>query len=65
MIPRTLLLALCLFWMAYQSQFSPVFFMQMVKASLADIESGIDAALIQNVDGEPKPATSWHTASTQ
>jgi hypothetical protein len=65
MIPRALLLAICLFWMAYQSQFSPAFFMHMVKASLADIESGIDAALTQNVDGEPQPATPWHTASTQ
>lgn len=65
MIPRALLLAICLSWTAYQSQFSPAFFMHMVKASLADMESGLDAALAQNVDGEQQQAAAWHTASTQ
>lgn len=65
MIARALLLAICLSWMAYQSQFSSAFFMRMVQASLADIEAGLDDALARNVDGEPAAPAAWHTASRQ
>jgi hypothetical protein len=61
MIPRTLLLAVCLFWMAYQSQFSPTFFFDMVKASLADMEDGLMIAMKHEVD----ETGGWHTASVQ
>ena len=59
MIPRALLLAICLAWMAYESHFSPEFFFKTVRTSLAEIQAGLDDAMQRG--GGP----SWRTASTQ
>jgi hypothetical protein len=59
MIPRTSLLAICLLWMAYESHFSPQFFLDTIRASLFDIGSGLDAAMNTTL------APAWQTASSQ
>jgi hypothetical protein len=63
MIARALPLAVCLLWMAYQSQFSSAFFLETVHAGLADIQAGLDALL--EVDMVPARTPAWRTASTQ
>ena len=45
MIPRLMLLGLFVVWTAYESRFSPRFFMDTVKLSLAEMQSGLDNAL--------------------
>jgi hypothetical protein len=59
MIPRASLLAICFLWMAYESHFSPTFFVNTVQASLADIQAGLDEMLARDMDSRP----GWHTAS--
>jgi hypothetical protein len=59
MIPRASLLAVCLFWMAYESHFSSQFFFDAVRASLVDIRLGLDSAMSLGVTPD------WHTASSQ
>jgi hypothetical protein len=58
MLSRASLLAVCLFWMAYESHFSPQFFIDTVRASILDMQSGLDAVM----NGDLRPA--WHTASS-
>jgi hypothetical protein len=59
MIPRASLLAVCLFWMAYESHFSSQFFVDTVRASLTDMQTGLLGAI--NDTGAP----TLHTASTE
>jgi hypothetical protein len=59
MIPRASLLAVCFLWMAYESHFSPTFFLNTVQASLADIQAGLDEMLARDMNQSP----GWHTAS--
>ena len=70
MTARAWIFVTCLMVMAYQSHFSPTFFLHMVKASLADIQSGIDTALVSTVDhgdgdqqqiAESDPHQGWTT----
>jgi hypothetical protein len=42
---RIALLAVCLSWLAYESHFSPKFFVATVEASVADILGNIDHAI--------------------
>ena len=63
MTARALPLALCLLWMAYQSQFNPTFFFKMVGTSLAEMQANLDALAQTDVDVAREPA--WRTASTQ
>jgi hypothetical protein len=60
MIPRASLLAVCFFWMAYESHFSPQFFLDTVRASLLDMRVGLDTAMSSSFSN---PA--WHTASSE
>jgi hypothetical protein len=59
MIPRASLLAICLFWMAYESHFSPQFFADTIRASLFDLSMGLHG--VMNATQSP----AWHTASSQ
>ena len=59
MIPRVLLLAIALSWMAYESHFSPSFFLATVRLSVADIRAGLDDAMLRDM------SPVWHTASTE
>lgn len=59
MIPRASLLAVCLFWMAYESHFSPQFFTDTVRASLIDLQTELLGAM--NGNG----MATLHTASTE
>jgi hypothetical protein len=59
MLPRASLLAVFLFWMAYESHFSPQFFIHTVRASLTDMQIGLLDAM--NGNG----AARLHTASTE
>lgn len=45
MILRAIPLTLLLFWLAYQSHFSPSFFVQTVHAGLVSIAEGAEEAL--------------------
>jgi hypothetical protein len=45
--------------MAYESHFSPQFFLDTIRASLFDIGSGLDAAMNTTL------APAWQTASSQ
>lgn len=45
MIARSLPLAFCLLWLAYQSQFSASVFTQTVATGLTSIAQGIESAL--------------------
>lgn len=63
MIPRALLVVVCFLWMAYQSHFSTTFFFDMVRASLVDMDEGLQAAMNHEVDRAPD--ATWRTASTQ
>jgi hypothetical protein len=42
---RLALFAGCLFWLSYESHFSPKFFIATVEASLAEIFGGLDHAI--------------------
>jgi hypothetical protein len=42
---RAALFAACLLWLAYESHFSPSFFVATVGQSIADIMGGLDAAI--------------------
>jgi hypothetical protein len=42
---RVALLAACLLWLAYESHFSPSFFITTVQGSLGDILAGMDTAI--------------------
>jgi hypothetical protein len=42
MIVRALPLAACLFWLACESPFSPVFFVSTLETSLASLAGGLD-----------------------
>jgi hypothetical protein len=59
MIPRASLLAVCFLWMAYESHFSPKFFLDTVRTSLVDIRVGLHAAM------QTTQPPAWHTASSQ
>ena len=58
MIPRASLLAIFLFWMAYESHFSATFFVDTVRASLLDIQDGLDTVMSHSI------GATWHTASS-
>lgn len=65
MSARASLLAISLLWVAYQSQFNPSFFLETVKASLSDIDSGLRSAMHVTIDYEIGPAVDWRTASAR
>jgi hypothetical protein len=52
MILRAIPLAVLLFWLAYQSHFSPSFFAQTVSTSLSLIAAGTDDALAGDVSSD-------------
>ena len=60
MSARAWIVIVCLAWTAYQSQFSPTFFFHMVRASLADMQTSIDAALVRDIDRNDQQG--WTTA---
>ena len=45
MLARLALFAGCLFWLSYESHFSPKFFIATVEASLVEIFAGLDRAI--------------------
>jgi hypothetical protein len=51
MIVRALPLAACLLWLAYESHFSPSFFVSTLETSLASLAGGLDGV----VAGEISP----------
>jgi len=59
MIPRASLLAVFLLWLAYESRFSPSFFVDTVAVSLAEMQDGLDGFMAR----EMGPA--WQTASAE
>ena len=61
MIPRASLLAVCFLWMAYESHFSPTFFLNTVQASLVDMPVGLDEMLARDMN--QGAGVGWHTAS--
>jgi hypothetical protein len=60
MSARAWIVVVCLSWLAYQSQFSPTFFFHMVRASLVDMQTGIDATLARDIDRDDQQG--WTTA---
>jgi hypothetical protein len=57
MLVRSIPLAICLTWLAYESHFSVSFFEETVTASLASIEQGVVEALGGNVSSYPQLAS--------
>jgi hypothetical protein len=50
--------------MAWQSQFSPTFFFSMVKASLSEMQAGIDTMMVRDTERDAETG-GWQTASVQ
>lgn len=57
MLVRSIPLAICLAWLAYESQFSISYFQQTVTASLISIEQGIEQAIGADVPVQTRVAS--------